>query len=175
MARGFRRSNTAAQRAAWVNGFVTLAMGILLVNAPWVAGATLILLLAGWFALDAVRHLAGAVRNLRTDIPVWAFVLPGLGNLAVAIALVVLGEPGAAWAIAIAGALRILGTAWNIMSAPAFAAADSNRTVLDDLALPDRVELVDLGNRIEVEEARRAPASRWTTGSPAPPMPESRP
>ena len=160
MAHGFRRSNTAAQRAAWVNGFVTLAMGILLVNAPWVAGAALILLLAGWFALDAVRHLAGAVRNLRTGIPVWAFVLPGLGNLAVAIALLVLGEPGAAWAIAIAGSLRILGTAWNIMSAPVFSAADSNRTVLDDLALPDRVELVDLGNRIEVEEARRAPVDR---------------
>ena len=157
---GFRRSSAAAQRSAWTNGLVTLAMGILLINAPWVAGAALILLLAGWFALDAVRHFAGAVRNLRTGIPVWAFLLPALGNLAVAIALLALSKRGGVWAIAIAGALRILGTAWNIMSAPVFSAADSGRTVLDDLALPDRAELVELGGRIEAEEGRRAPVDR---------------
>jgi len=160
IAHGFRRSAAAAQRSAWFNGLVTLAMGVLLVNAPWVAGAALVLLLAGWFALDAVRHFAGAARGLKQGTQVWAFVLPGLGNLAVALGLLVLPKRGAVWAIAIAGALRILGTAWNIMSAPVFTAADSDRTVLDDLALPDRPELVELADRIATEESRRAPIDR---------------
>jgi uncharacterized membrane protein HdeD (DUF308 family) len=143
IAHGFRRSGRTAQRSAWLDGLVTLAMGILLINAPWVAGAALILLLAGWFLIDSVRQFAGAVRALRTGMPLSAFVLPGLGNLAVAVALLVLARPGAAGAIAIAGALRILGTAWNIMSAPVFSAADSDRTALEDLGLPDRQELGD--------------------------------
>ncbi len=157
---GFRRSAAGAQRSAWFNGLVTLAMGILLVNAPWVAGAALVLLLAGWFFFDSVRHFAGAARGLRQGTPVRAFVLPGLGNLAVALGLLVLPKRGAAWAIAIAGALRILGTAWNVMNAPVFTAADSDRTVLGDLELPDRPELVELANRIAAEEARRAPIDR---------------
>jgi uncharacterized membrane protein HdeD (DUF308 family) len=165
IAHGFRRSGAAAQRSAWVNGLVTLAMGILLINAPWVAGAALILLLAGWFLIDSVRHFTGAVRALRASMPPWAFVLPGLGNLAVAVALLVLARPGAVGAIAIAGALRILGTAWNIMSAPVFSAADSDRTVLDDLGLPDRPDLIELGARMEEEEVRRAPVDRAWIGA----------
>ena len=160
IAHGFRRSGAAAQRSAWFNGFVTLAMGVLLINAPWVAGTALVLLLAGWFLFDSVRHLAGAIRGLRQGVPVRAFVLPGFGNLAVALGLLILPRRGAAWAIAIAGALRILGTAWNIMNAPVFTAADSDRTVLDDLGLPDRPDLDELAGRIATEESRRAPIDR---------------
>ena len=157
---GFRRSAAAAQRSAWFNGLVTLAMGILLINAPWVAGTALVLLLAGWFLVDAVRHFAGAVRGVRQGVLVRAFVMPGVGNLAVAVGLLVLPARGAAWAVAIAGALRILGTAWNITSAPVFTAADSDRTVLDDLGLPERPELLELADRIATEESRRAPIDR---------------
>ena len=160
IAHGFRRSAAAAQRSAWFNGLVTLAMGILLINAPWVAGTALVLLLAGWFLVDAVRHFTGAVRGVRQGVPIRTFVLPGLGNLAVAIGLLVLPTRGAVWAIAIAGALRILGTAWNITNAPVFTAADSDRTVLDDLGLPDRPDLDELANRIAAEESLRAPIDR---------------
>ena len=77
IAHGFRRSGAAAQRAAWVNGLVTLAMGILLINAPWVAGTALVLLLAGWFLLDGLRHLAGAVRAAQARRPGPGLRAPG--------------------------------------------------------------------------------------------------
>jgi uncharacterized membrane protein HdeD (DUF308 family) len=157
---GFRRAGDAAQRAAWTSGLLTLAMGILLINAPWVAGTAIVLLLAGWFAVDGVRHAVAAVKPLRAQTSARDAVLPALGNLAVAAGLLAVRGRTAAWTIAIAGSLRILGTAWNILHAPVFSAGDSGRTVLGDLGLPDRPELAALAERIGDEESRRAPIDR---------------
>ena len=60
LAHGFRRSTEAGQRAAWLGGAITLAMGVLLVNAPYFASTAIVLFLAGWFGLDGIRQLAGA-------------------------------------------------------------------------------------------------------------------
>ena len=57
---GFRRSTAGGQRAAWVGGTITLAMGVLLLNMPYLASTAIGLFLAGWFGLDGVRYLAGA-------------------------------------------------------------------------------------------------------------------
>ena len=51
IAHGFRRATAAGQRAAWVRGGITLAMGILLVHSPYLATSALVLFLAGWFGL----------------------------------------------------------------------------------------------------------------------------
>ena len=51
IAHGFRRSTPAGQRAAWFGGAITLAMGVLLVNAPYFAATAVVLFLAGWFGL----------------------------------------------------------------------------------------------------------------------------
>ena len=48
-----RRSTAAGQRAAWVGGAITLAMGLLLINAPYFASTAIVLFLAGWFGLEA--------------------------------------------------------------------------------------------------------------------------
>ena len=162
---GFRRATAAAQRSAWVNGAVTLAMGVLLVNAPWLAAGALIVFLAGWFAIDGVRHGVNAARRVVARQPFRASALSALGNLAIAGGLLVLGDRGAEWATAIAGALRIFETGTNILQAPVFLEADSGRTVIDDLGLPDRPELDDLARRIEEEEARRAPVDRGWIGA----------
>jgi 3',5'-cyclic AMP phosphodiesterase CpdA len=134
-------------------------MGIMLINAPWFVGAALVLLLAGWFALDGLRYVGRAVRCVLATRPASTLALAGLGNLTVAGLLAVRGR-GAVWAIAIAGALRILGTAWNITQAAAFSSSDSDRTVLDDLGVPDRPEIADLARRMAAEEAARAPIDR---------------
>ena len=50
---GFRRSTLAGQRAAWIGGAITIAMGLLVQNAAALAATGVIVLLAGWFAIDA--------------------------------------------------------------------------------------------------------------------------
>ena len=165
VADGFRRTGSAAQRAAWFSGAITLAMGVLLINAPWVTGAGLILVLAGWFALDALRYIVAAVRQVRAGHTMWPSLLAMLGNLAVVLILLSLRGRGAAWLISVAGALRILGTAWNIRTASRFTEADSGRTVLDDLGLAQHPDAAALGARLEQEELRRAPVDRgWVAG-----------
>src|SRR5262245_19035206 len=52
IAHGFRRATAAGQRAAWVGGGITMAMGFLLVHAPFLAASALVYFLAGWFGLD---------------------------------------------------------------------------------------------------------------------------
>ncbi len=55
---GFRRRSPAGQRAAWIGGAITIAMGVLVANAAALAATGIVVLLAGWFAVDAVRYVA---------------------------------------------------------------------------------------------------------------------
>ncbi len=161
---GFRRSTPAGQRAAWLGGAVTIAMGVLVQNAAALAVTGVIVLLAGWFALDALRYV---MRGLQGDYTgsTADWLLPALGNLVVAVAILVVGRRATDWTLAIVAALRIAGTAWNIVSTPAFTARDAGATALEQLGLPDEPELVAVAARIEEQERARAAADRgWVWG-----------
>ena len=79
----------------------------------------------------------------------------------------ILGARGkaVAWTVAIAGAVRIFGTAWNILVSPVFTARDTGDTVVGDLALADNPEISALAQRLAEEETARAPIDRgWILG-----------
>ena len=88
---GFRRATIRGQRAAWIGGAITIAMGVLVSNAAALVATSIAVLLAGWFALDAIRYI---VRGLRGDYASRAtdWLLPALGNLGVAILLIALRQ-----------------------------------------------------------------------------------
>lgn len=155
---GFSRSTDAGQRAAWTSGAITVAMGALVSNAAWVAATGIVVLLAGWFALDGVRYI---VRGLRGDYArARDWLLPAAGNLGVVVVLLLIRQYALDWTLAIAGGLRILGTAWNIRASAVFTATDAGSTVVDHLGLPDEPELVALANRMAEEERSRAAIDR---------------
>jgi uncharacterized membrane protein HdeD (DUF308 family)/3',5'-cyclic AMP phosphodiesterase CpdA len=157
---GFRRSGSAAQRAAWQGAGISILMGVLLINAASFVGSALVLLLACWFAIDAVRYawIGLRARPSRGESRGW---LPSLlGNGIVAVLVLALREHATTWTIAIVGALRILGTAWNVLAAPVYTAADSGNTVVDDLGLGDEPRLVALATHMQEEEQSRAGADR---------------
>ncbi|MFO0948954.1 MAG: hypothetical protein U1D30_24095, partial [Planctomycetota bacterium] len=54
IAHGYRRTTDEGQRAAWYSGGINLAMGIVLINAPFLATTALLLFLGGSLALDGV-------------------------------------------------------------------------------------------------------------------------
>jgi uncharacterized membrane protein HdeD (DUF308 family)/3',5'-cyclic AMP phosphodiesterase CpdA len=158
---GFRRSRAADQQAAWQSGIITVLMGGLVSQASAMVGGVVVLLLAGWFAVDAVRHLVTGLRGWKTSTGSGSLFLPALGNAAMVVALLLLRGRAGMWIVCLASALRILGTAWNIRAAAVYTAADSADTVLDDLGLQDHPQLVALGRRLEAEEQARA----WVDGA----------
>lgn len=162
LSHGFRRATPASQRAAWIGGGVTLGMGLLLINAPYLAASALLLFLAGWFAMDAVRNLihAGRYREQRLG-----HVATGLFYLAVAAGLLLARGAPVAWMIAFAAALRMIGTATSIVYSPKLTALDSGTSALARLGLQDRPELAALVDRIADEEAARLAIDRgWIIG-----------
>lgn len=164
VAHGFRRSTAAGQRVAWVGGVITLAMGVLLINAPFFATTAVVLFLAGWFALDGVRHLLRAFREERR-LSVLLAILAGAGNLLVCAILLALRGQAVAWTVAGAGAARILGTAWNIAVSPVFTASDSGETVVGSLGLGDHPEVTAVAAQLAEEEKARAGIDRgWIIG-----------
>jgi uncharacterized membrane protein HdeD (DUF308 family)/3',5'-cyclic AMP phosphodiesterase CpdA len=166
LAHGLRRSTAAGQRAAWVGGAITLAMGVLLVNAPYFASTAIVLFLAGWFGLDGVRHLAGAFQRKGSRRSALVWVLAGLGNLLVCVALLVLrGQVLMSWTVAAAGAARIFGAALNIFLSPVFTSGDSGDTAVADLLLSEDPEMLALARRLAQEESARASIDRgWILG-----------
>jgi uncharacterized membrane protein HdeD (DUF308 family)/3',5'-cyclic AMP phosphodiesterase CpdA len=160
IAHGFRRSTLQGQRAAWFGGGVTLAMGLLLLAAPYFAVAALLIFLAGSFGIDAVRYLVVAVRSARHGRPFLVQVFACLANLLAFALLLALRGQTLAWTVAIAGAIRILGTAWNIFLSPVFTASDAGQTAVGDLGLPEREELRTLADRLAEEETARGPIDR---------------
>jgi uncharacterized membrane protein HdeD (DUF308 family) len=165
IAHGFRRSTAQGQRSAWFGGLITLAMGLLLINAPYLAVAALWTFLAGWFGLDGIRYLLDVLRRAREGRFDLLEALACLGNLAAAAVILALRGEAVAWTVAIAGAVRIFGTAWNILVSPVFTARDTGDTVVGDLDLTANPELSSLARRVAEEEAARAPIDRgWVLG-----------
>ncbi len=132
-------------------------MGILLLSAPTLAGTALVYLLAAWFLVDAARLTRRALRARRANGPFAAPAAAALGNFAVGGMLALLGAVSPAWAVSMAGALRIFGTAWNIAMSPVFDASDAGETVVRDLGLGQSSVAAALAERLEDEE--RTPAA----------------
>jgi uncharacterized membrane protein HdeD (DUF308 family) len=157
-----RRSTAAARRQATIGAVISMTIALFLINAPFVAAQALRFLVAGWFAVDAVRYTVGAFRRLdRTERPLSA--LAAVGNLVVFLLLVLARGWAVTWVVAIAGALRICGIAWNIMVAPVYTAGEADETVVSELGLADKPEATAIAAEVEASERIRAPIDRgWT-------------
>ena len=157
-----RQSNADLRRRATIGGMISMAIAIFLINAPFVAARGLRLLVAGWFAIDAIRYAIGTFR--RTDGTERALAaLAALGNTVLALLLLFARGSAEAWVIAVAGAGRIVGIAWNMATAPVHTTADADDTVVRELGLTGEPEAVALAAEVEAAERGRAPADRaWT-------------
>src|SRR5262245_28687589 len=95
LAHGVRRSTPEGRRSAWIGGAITLAMGILVLQAGDLVGRAIMLLLAAWFGLDAVRYAVG--RTAERGAPLSARILPALGYGLLAIVLVLVRGVAVRW------------------------------------------------------------------------------
>jgi hypothetical protein len=123
-------------------------MGLLVLSAPVLAGSGLVLLLGLFFLADGLRQLGALWMGWRRRQPVRRAALAAAGNLAVAAVLFVLWNNAAtAWVVALAGAARILGAGWNMVTAPIHTIGDAYETFSEALGLPDGPEVRATGER----------------------------
>ena len=157
-----RRATAAARRQATVGALISLAIALFLINAPLVASEALRYVVAAWFAIDAVRDGLGSFRR-ETRAERWLAAAAALGNAAVALGLVLAHGWMLAWVVAIAGALRICGIAWNIMAAPVYTTAEADETIVSELGLTDQPGAAAIAAEVQASEQARAPIDRgWT-------------
>jgi uncharacterized membrane protein HdeD (DUF308 family)/3',5'-cyclic AMP phosphodiesterase CpdA len=157
-----RRPTAAARRRATIGGMISMAIALFLINAPFFAAEVLRLLVAGWFALDAVRGAIGVVRASHRDERVVSG-LAALGNLAVAILLVFARGWVLTWIVSIAGAMRIFGIAWNILVVPVHDTTEADETVVSELGLTNLPGAAEIAADVEQAERVRAPIDLgWT-------------
>ena len=157
-----RRSTSAARRKGATSAVISMAIALFLINAPFLASQALRLVIGGWFAVDAARNAIDLVRSRdpkERSIAAWA----ALGNVATALLIVLARGWLLTWVVAVAGALRIFGIAWNIVVAPVYTAAEADVTVVDELGLADHPGAAEMAREIEAAERVRAPIDRaWT-------------
>ena len=126
-----------------------------------VAAAALRLVVAGWFAVDAVRYAFdsfAAASGTNVD-----GALAALANVAVVLLILLARGWLATWVVAVAGALRIFGITWNIIVAPVYTTAEADETIVAELGLADQPEAAAMAAEVEAAERTRAPIDRaWT-------------
>ena len=159
---GLRRTAAPGRRKATVSAAISMAIALLLINAPFVAAGALRIVLASWFGVDAIRHAVTAMRAA-DPAPRRASALAAAGNAAIALVLLPGRDIVTVWVVAIAGAARILAIAWEIMTAPVFDASAADETVVEELGLSREPRVVAAAAEVEATEAARAPVDRaWT-------------
>jgi uncharacterized membrane protein HdeD (DUF308 family) len=125
----FRRVSLQAQRSAYASAGLTVLMGLLVLGAPLLVGTALTLLLAGSFLVDGFQRAAELRRRKEHGTPL-ALVLATLGNLAAAALLLLLWRTSQTWTASLAGALRIFGAGWNMVTTPVHTGGQAGSDVI---------------------------------------------
>jgi 3',5'-cyclic AMP phosphodiesterase CpdA len=157
---GFRRAKPDQRVLAWKSGGVSLLMGIFLINASLFKSRALTLLVAATFIFDVINYSRHALTE--TD-PVkkkkaW---FAAAGNLAVLIFMLIMRDQGVHIALAIAIALRIFGTAYNIHTSEIGNLGDVSEDLMLSMKLSDNVEISKLAEEVEQEESARASIDKY--------------
>jgi uncharacterized membrane protein HdeD (DUF308 family) len=171
----FRRVSQQARPAAYASAALTVLMGLLVLGAPLLVGTALTLLLAGSFLVDGFQRAGDLWRREQNDARV-ALVLAVLGNVAATALLLILWTTSVTWTAALAGALRIFGVGWNIVTTPIHTAeqAGSRPSALRCSVEPSagRVRLLLWGvhGRLRWVDLEASPGWRPATSDPNDPV-----
>ena len=157
---GFRRATPSERRSAWLSGALSLLLGILLINAGVFQTSALVLFLAITFAVDALRHAAEGLKAWRAGHRSDAQAISFVGNSALFLFIIVLSPFTREWTVALAGAARIFGIGFTILRSRTGQLDQASEDEVRSIGMGDDVEVMAEGQRMEDEEAARAPIDR---------------
>ena len=153
----YRRIRQDVQRSGYASAGLTFTMGLLVLGAPVLAETALTVLLGASFVIDAAQR-AVELRRPRDRRTTLTIALAIAGNVAMALFILILWKRSNIWTIAIAGALRIVGVGWNMVTSPP--PTRDATTEIRSFGLPDHPDLIRLGQRLAQEERARRPYDR---------------
>jgi 3',5'-cyclic AMP phosphodiesterase CpdA len=157
---GFRRRTPAAQRNAWISGAYTLILGLLILNASWLAATALTIFVAVPFAADAIRYARMVVHQIIGGKSVGHAAGAAVWNVAVALAVLLTGRYATTWVIGLAAGLRLGATAVNLSAAPVYSEHEADESVIADIGIERPERLTQIGARLQQEEEDRVAADR---------------
>ena len=162
MLHGLRRATAKARRHAAASALVSFLIAFPLINSSLVSLPALRLLVAIFFAVDVARYAIEAVRQT-APVERRLAAAAAVGNAAVLLLIVLPRAWVSSWIIAVAGAARIAGITWNIVTAQIYATTDADQTIVADLGLEDDPGALAIAAEVEAAETARAPVDRgWT-------------
>ena len=157
---GFRRRTSAAQRSAWSSAAYTLLLGLLLLNASWLAVTALVIFVAVPFAVDALRYTGLVVHQIAGRRSFQPAAAAAAWNLAVALAVLLAGRYAVNWVVAFAAGLRLAATTLNLAAAPVYSEHEADESVIADLGIDRPERLAETGARLQQAEEHRVEADR---------------
>ena len=166
MLHGLRRSTARARRHAAASALISVLIAFPLISASTETIPALRVLIAIFFAVDVVRYTIEAIRQKEPRERRLA-AAAALGNTAVLLLIVLPRAWMAAWVstwvVALAGAARIAGIAWNIAIARIYETSDAEQTIAAELGLDDEPDAMAIAAEVEAAETARASIDRgWT-------------
>jgi 3',5'-cyclic AMP phosphodiesterase CpdA len=157
---GFRRRTSATQRSAWSSAAYTLLLGLLLLNASWLAVTALAIFVAVPFAVDAIRYAGLVVRQEAGGKSRLQAAGAAAWNLAVALAVLLVGRLAVRWVVGLAAGLRLAATTLNLAAAPVYSEREANESVIADIGIERPERLAETGERLQQAEENRVAADR---------------
>jgi 3',5'-cyclic AMP phosphodiesterase CpdA len=156
----FRRKAATAQQSAWASAGYTLLLAVVLLSTEWLAVTALAIFVAGPFALDAIRGLGVAAREMVKRHAFMPEIGTALANLAAVIVVLLLGRFALDWVLGVAAGIRLLTVTSNLTVVPTYAESEAEESVIDDIGLRDPERLAETGARLQREELERGAADR---------------
>lgn len=160
----FRLVKREAQRAVYVSGGITILLGILMINSPFLAKGSLILFVVGAFLTHGIQSAFAARRSGKDRALRKRQIGIALGNAAGIVSVLFVRVFFPALTVGIAGSLRIFGTAWSVATSQTHGASDAGGSVARDAGLPDTPEIEALAKAVSREEEDRRPIDRGWIG-----------
>lgn len=151
---GFRRAENPARLSAWVSGAFTLAIGILLINSLLFRQDALINIILTLLLFDVCRYVyVFFKRQSKRD---WSTLLSAVGNGLIILLMLLFKGKGLVWVISMCGALRILGTIYNLFTARLGTSVNVAEDVVDSMGMKGNSEVEALAKKVGEEDNYRS-------------------
>lgn len=157
----FRRSDIVSKRSATGSGAFSLLISFILMGADDLRGKALVVFVMVVFVLDALRYFLKFINGYKIQKIFWVDLLAAIGNIILLLILLMTGETGRAWALAIVIGLRIAGIGLNLLLAKTGELSQVDEDVLQTFGLKEDKYLRHLAEKLKKEEKSGESFYQW--------------
>lgn len=157
---GFQRSSAQDRSSARSNALITFLIGVMYVSAHWLRGSAIVWFMAVFFVIDALYQAHLFRTRPKGEFRAYRHLLAALGDTAIALAIFFFRGESLEWLVSVSGALRIAGSAVEILSTRPGVPEELAEDIHTALHLPDSKAMHEVTNRITREELERASIDR---------------